>query len=132
MLTLKTKNREIVDLFNGLQSVQDLQGVRFGLLVSKNVRIIQQELSDLEEASKPSDEFVVLSQKVNALNDDKEAIQKLEEEQKELIEARREQLKEIEKLLDEEIEISLHPVKEDVLPENITAAQITAIDRLMK
>ena len=35
MLTLKTKNREIVDLFNGLQSVQDLQGVRFGLLVSK-------------------------------------------------------------------------------------------------
>ena len=89
MLTLKTKNREIVDLFNGLQSVQDLQGVRFGLLVSKNVRIIQQELSDLEEASKPSDEFVVLSQKVNALNDDKEAIQKLEEEHKELIEARR-------------------------------------------
>ena len=72
---------------------KDLQGVRFGLLVSKNVRIIQQELSDLEEASKPSDEFVVLSQKVNALNDDKEAIQKLEEEHKELIEARREQKK---------------------------------------
>ena len=49
MLTLKTKNREFVDLINGLFNVQDLQGVRFGLIVSKNIRVLQQELEDLEE-----------------------------------------------------------------------------------
>ena len=48
MLTLKTKNRELVELFNGLQAVANLKGVRFGLLVSKNVRILQQELDDLD------------------------------------------------------------------------------------
>ena len=132
MLTLKTKNRELVDLFNGLHSVQDLQGVRFGLIVSKNVRILQQELSDLDEASKPSDEFLVLSQKVNSLKEDQEAIAKLEEENKDLVNARRKQLEEIEKMLDEETEIKLHSMQEDILPDNITAAQITGIDKLLQ
>jgi small-conductance mechanosensitive channel len=132
MLTLKTKNREIVDLFNGLQSVQDLQGVKFGLVVSKNVRIIQQELSDIEEASKPSKEFIELSKKVNSLNDEKEKIEELEKENEKIITSRRNQLEEVESLLEEIIEIQLHSVKEDILPENITAAQITAIDKLIE
>ena len=38
------KNSEFVELFNGLAAVQQLKGVKFGLLVSKNVRTIQKEL----------------------------------------------------------------------------------------
>ena len=74
MLTLKTKNREIVDLMNGLMNVQNLEGVRFSLVISKNIRIIQQELADLEEAAKPSEEFIALSQEANAIQNDQEAI----------------------------------------------------------
>jgi len=132
MVTLKTNNREMVTLFNGLQKVSDLQGVRFGLVVSKNIRIIQQELKDLEEASKPSSKFIELSQKVNSLKDDKEAIEKLEEENKELVDARRTQLDEIEKLLDGDIEINLHTITEDILPEHISSAQILEIDKILE
>ena len=68
MLTLKTKNREFVDLINGLFNVQDLQGVRFGLIVSKNIRVLQQELEDLDKAAQPSKEFIELYFGNNALN----------------------------------------------------------------
>tara|TARA_R110002074_G_scaffold136116_1_gene280831 strand:- start:1382 stop:1780 length:399 start_codon:yes stop_codon:yes gene_type:complete len=132
MLALKTKNREFVSLINGLFSVQDLQGVRFGLLISKNIRILQQELKDLEEASMASPEFIELSQKVNTLGEDSEAVTKLEKENKTLVQERQDQLTEIDKMLEEEVEIKLHKIKEDVLPENITAAQITAIDKLLE
>jgi small-conductance mechanosensitive channel len=132
MLTLKTKNREFVDLINGLFKVQDLQGVRFGLVVSKNIRILQQELKDLEEASLASPEFIELSQKVNSLGEDTEAIAKLEVESTALVEERKKQLEEIDKMMEESIEIKLHSIKEDILPENITASQITSIDKLIK
>ena len=132
MLTLKTKNREFVDLINGLFKVQDLQGVRFGLLVSKNIRILQQELKDLEEASQASPEFIELSQKVNSLGEDTEAVAKLEAESTELVEERKKQLLEIDKMMEESAEIKLHSIKEDILPENITASQITSIDKLIK
>jgi len=131
MLTLKTKNREFVDLINGLFKVQDLQGVRFGLVVSKNIRILQQELKDLEEASQASPEFIELSQKVNSLGDDMEAIAKLEKESAELVEERKNQLLEIDKMMEEETEIKLYTILEDILPDNITAAQITNIDKLI-
>tara|TARA_R100000951_G_scaffold113523_1_gene115723 strand:- start:1831 stop:2223 length:393 start_codon:yes stop_codon:yes gene_type:complete len=129
MLTLKTKNRELVDLYNGLQSVKDLPGVKFGLVVSKNIRILQQELNDLEEASKPTEEFSALSAKANGL--EKEDLEKLEAENSKLIEERKIQLAELDKLLEEEAEIQLHNVQEDVLPESITAAQITSIDTIL-
>ena len=132
MLTLKTKNREFVDLINGLFKVQDLQGVRFGLVVSKNIRILQQELKDLEEASQASPEFIELSQKVNSLGEDVEAISKLEKDSTELVEERKNQLLEIDKMMEEEVKIKLHTISEDVLPEDITAAQITSIDKLLK
>ena len=130
-MTLKTKNREFVDLINGLFKVQDLQGVRFGLVVSKNIRILQQELKDLEEASQASPEFIELSQKVNSLGDDMEAIAKLEKESAELVEERKNQLLEIDKMMEEETEIKLYTILEDILPDNITAAQITNIDKLI-
>jgi hypothetical protein len=132
MLTLKTKNRELVELFNGLQAVANLKGVRFGLLVSKNVRILQQELDDLDKASKPTEDFMQLAQQVNALGSDSEAIEKLESENKELVEARKTQLEEVDKLLEDSAEISLHTISEDILPEDITALQITNIDKLIK
>ena len=75
------KNGEFVTLFNGLTAVQQLKGVKFGLLVSKNIRVIQEELKDIEEASKPTEEFLELSQKMHVLMNEKndEAIAKLEQ-----------------------------------------------------
>ena len=128
------KNGEFVELFNGLTAVQSLKGVKFGLLVSKNIRTIQEELKDLEEASKPTKEFIELSQKVQVLmnNKDDEAITKLEEENKELVDARKAQLEEIDKLLLEETEIELHGIPDDCLPTDITGKQIINIDKIIE
>ena len=131
--SIKTTNGELVNLINGLFAVQDLKGVKFGLLVSKNVRILQTELKDLEEASKPTDDFVKLSQDINVLRDrkDEKAIDKLEKDNQELIKARKKQLDELDKLLLEEAELQLHPIPEDCLPADITGKQISNIDKLL-
>jgi copper oxidase (laccase) domain-containing protein len=133
-MKVKMKNGEFVELFNGLTSVKTLKGVKFGLLVSKNIRVIQEELKDIEEASKPTEEFLELSQKMQVLMNQKddEAIAKLEEENKELVEARKEQLAEIDKLLLEETEIELHAIPEDCLPTDITGEQIINIDKIIE
>ena len=47
MTKVELKNGEFVELVNGLFSVQNLKGVKFGLLVSKNIRILQEELNHL-------------------------------------------------------------------------------------
>jgi hypothetical protein len=56
--------------------------------------------------------------------EDQEAITKLEEENTELIEQRKKQLADVEELLDNEIEVFLHPIREDQLPEEITGEQV--------
>jgi len=128
------KNGEFVELFNGLTSVQKLKGVKLGLLVSKNIRIIQEELKDIEEASKPSDDFLELSQKVQVLmnQDKKDEIADLEKENAKLVQSRKDQLEEVDKLLLEETEIELHAIPEDCLPTDITGEQIINIDKIIE
>tara|TARA_R100000544_G_C2207769_1_gene50240 strand:- start:239 stop:640 length:402 start_codon:yes stop_codon:yes gene_type:complete len=133
-MKVKMKNGEFVELFNGLTSVQKLKGVKLGLLVSKNIRIIQEELKDIEEASKPSDDFLELSQKVQVLmnQDKKDEIVDLEKENAELVQSRKNQLEEVDKLLLEETEIELHAIPEDCLPTDITGEQIINIDKIIE
>jgi predicted nuclease with TOPRIM domain len=133
-MKVKMKNGEFVELFNGLTSVQKLKGVKLGLLVSKNIRIIQEELKDIEEASKPSDDFLELSQKVQVLmnQDKKDEIADLEKENAKLVQSRKDQLEEVDKLLLEETEIELHAIPEDCLPTDITGEQIINIDKIIE
>ena len=133
-MKIKMKNGEFLELFNGLTAVQQLKGVKFGLLVSKNLRKLQTELDHLEQASKPAEEFVTLSTQVNQLMNEKKdkEIAKLEKENEKLIKERKEQLVEVEKLMKEEIEVQLHTIPEDCLPTDITGEQIINIDKIIK
>ena len=128
------KNGEFVEIFNGLTAVQKLKGVKFGLLVAKNIRILKTELNDLEEASKPTEEFLELSQKMNQLMNkkDDDAIKALEKENEALVNERKAQLKEVDALLLEETEIDLISIPESCLPAEISAEQILAIDKVIE
>ena len=128
------KNGEFVELFNGLAAVQQLKGVKFGLLVSKNVRTIQEELNFLEEASKPAQEFIDLSVKINQLMNEKkqDEVKTLEEENAKVIQERKDQLAEVEKLMQEEVEIELLPIPENCLPADISGEQIINIDKIIE
>jgi hypothetical protein len=132
-MKIKMKNGEFVELFNGLAAVQQLKGVKFGLLVSKNVRIIQEELNFLEEASKPTQEFIDLSVKINQLMNEKkqDEVKTLEDENAKLIQERKDQLAEVDKLMGEEVEIELLPIPESCLPADISGEQIINIDKII-
>tara|TARA_R110000796_G_scaffold10289_1_gene34314 strand:- start:1069 stop:1473 length:405 start_codon:yes stop_codon:yes gene_type:complete len=131
MLTLKTNNREVVELMNGLYNVQNLEGKAFGLAVSKNIKIVQNELQELEKASNPSEEFLVLSKQAILVKDDEAAIKALEDENPLVVQDRKDQLDMLDKMLEEEIEISLHTIEENTLPNNITASQIASLGVLV-
>jgi len=116
MTTIKATKQEFVNLINGLFQVQDVQGKKFSLVISKNIEILKTELEDLEKAAAPDPEFLEVAKKEN----------------KELVEARRTQMEKVQKMMEEEIEVKLNTIKESVLPENVTAKQINGIIKLIK
>ena len=137
MKTINATKGELVNIINGLFSVQQLKGKDFSLLVSKNISILQKSLKELEDTGKPSEEFMALAEQVNAIANDnkedaKEQIDKLEEENKDLVDARREQMDKVQKIMEEESEVSLHVIKEDLLPEEITAQQINKLMQIIE
>jgi len=127
---------EFVNLVNGLFAVQDLKGKKFGLVVSKNIATIQEALQDLADAGKPSPEFLKLAEEVNAIaekneDDAKDQIKKLEEDNQELVDARRKQMKDLEETMKETTDIELNVISESLLPESVTAKQITALIKII-
>tara|TARA_R100001510_G_C7611322_1_gene174756 strand:- start:470 stop:880 length:411 start_codon:yes stop_codon:yes gene_type:complete len=127
-------NKELVSLLQGLHAVQNLAGLKFALRVSKNIKILRDELEDLEKAATPSAEFVELSRKVGELEQkkDMDAIAKLEKDNKKLVDARKKQLAELEEVMKDETEVNLVAIYENMLPKDITAAQLTGIQTLIK
>jgi len=136
MTTIKAKKGEFVNLVNGLFQVQDLKGKKFSLTVLKNIKTIEQKLKDLEKAGKPTEEFMKLAKQVNEIantnSEDSEAkITALEEDNKKLVEARKKQIEKVTEMMEEEVTIKLNSVSEKDLPNDITAKQISSIEKII-
>ena len=54
------KKSDFVEILQGLFQVKDLKGKKFSLIAAKNIELIQDALTDLEDQGKPSEEFVEL------------------------------------------------------------------------
>ena len=137
MKKINATKQEFVDLINGLFQVQELKGKEFSLLVSKNINILQKNLKDIQEAGTPSEAFLELAQQVNAIananaGDSQEQIDKLEVENKELVEGRKDQMAKVSEMLKKEMELELHILPETVLPEEVTAKQINNIINIIE
>ena len=137
MKTINATKQEFVDLINGLFQVQELKGKEFSLLVSKNINILQKNLKDIQEAGTPSEKFLELAQQVNAIananaEDSQEKIDKLESENKELVESRKNQMAKVSEMLKKDMELELHVLPESVLPEDVTAKQINTIINIIE
>ena len=61
-----------------------------------------------------------------------DAIAKLEKDNKKLVDARKKQLAELEEVMKDETEVNLIAIYENMLPKDITAAQLTGIQTLIK
>ena len=119
-------NRELLNLYKGLEAVKSIKGARFAVLVGKNIKELRNILDPLEQAAVPSIEFQELSVQMQKLieTEDQPAIEKLEADNTGLIDERKKQLADVEDLLDNEIEVFLHPIREDQLPDEITGEQV--------
>ena len=136
MTKMTATKQELVNLINGLFAVQEVQGKQFSLTVSKNIQLLKEELKDLEKAATPSEEFLKLASKVNEITkntevDSEELIEKLEEENKELVEARRAQMEAVQLMMEDELEVNIHTISEDIIPEDMTAKQINNIIKIL-
>jgi len=137
METIKMKKGEAADVFNGLVDVKDIKGKSFALLVSKNMTIIREALKPVEDAGKPNEEFMKLSKEVQQLtaegtDEAKEKVAKLEEEHKDLIQIRKDQLEDVNTMLLEDVELNLHTLTEEELPDEVTAANINKLIKIIK
>ena len=131
------KKTDFVEILQGLFLVKDLKGKKFSLIVSKNIKLIQDSLKDLEHQGMPSKEVIELANKIKALSSDlteesKDQIKLLEEENANIIDERKAQIAEIKERLDEELELELIPMKEDVLPEDISTEQLMALEKIIE
>ena len=144
------KYKDIVELNKSLKAVEQLKGVKFAYAVAKNTKIIEPEIDSLKEAAKSSEKFTSYQQDFKELQmehaeknekgdlvikDEKaftKALEKLQEEHREAIDGRKKQSDEIEKLLEEEVELKLLKVKKEELPEDITAEQLKGIMEIVE
>jgi len=129
MINFEGTNRELLNLYRGLEGVKDIKGSRFAMLVGKNMKEIRQILNPIEQAAVPSPAFQTVSIQMRDLVEaqDKEAMDQLEEDNKDLIEERKDQMKKVEDMLDESVTLQLHAVREDQLPDEITGEQVEKI-----
>ena len=137
MKTINATKGDFVQIINGLFNVQNLSGKDFSLIISKNINILKDKLKDFEDMGKPSEKFMELAKEVNLLSsgDDENAkakIDKLEEENKDLVEERRAQLEKVAEVMKEEISVELHVLSEDLLPETVTANQINNLIKIIE
>ena len=134
MIYLEATNREFLELYKGLEGVKNVKGSRFSFLVAKNLKELKDALQHIEEKAAPSEEFMKVSAVAHkyAEEENEEALQKLEEEHANLVEERKEQIKNIEKLLDENAKIAVEQIREDQLPEELSPEQVLPLLRIIK
>lgn len=129
MINFKGNNRQLLNLYRGLEGVKEIKGSRFAVLVGKNMKEIKHVLNPIEEAAVPTPEFQTISIQMRDLADaqDQEAMDQLEKDNQDLIEERKAQMASIEDMLNEGVEIKLHAIREDQLPDEITGEQVEKI-----
>jgi glycerate-2-kinase len=130
---LKTTCGELVDLMNGHFGVQDVPGKDFALIISKNMHTLQDSLAHVEKTGKPSEEFMKFAQEMNKLqqSNEKDALEKLEKTNAELIAERKLQMEKVQNMLKEDGEVELEVISRNLLPANITAKQLNNLEKII-
>lgn len=134
MTTIEATNRELLDLFRGLESVKTIKGARFAVLVGKNLKELRHILEPIEKAAQPTYEFQEVSVKMQELaeKEDKDGMANLEKQNQNLIDERKAQLGAVEDMLDEKAKILLHVIKQAQLPEEITGENIEKLIKIIE
>lgn len=126
-------NREFLNMYKVLHETRGEKGVKYALIVIKNCEVIKNHLDALEAKAAPSKEFVELAIEAKKFieSEDEAGLKAFEEENKELVEARKKQLDEVNAELDLEATLELKMINEKILPESLSAEQLEMIFKLI-
>lgn len=146
------KNIELFELYNGLEAVSNIGGARFAYWVAKNKKIIKTELKLIESINEPTDWYkqfeqrrISLCQKMAKKDENWEPkivwksydiedtetfnveLEILRKEHKSDLEEMEKKNKEYEELLNQEVTIEFFKIKQEIIPEAITAKLLDPI-----
>tara|TARA_R110002167_G_scaffold33570_7_gene107776 strand:+ start:14675 stop:15088 length:414 start_codon:yes stop_codon:yes gene_type:complete len=133
-IELKTTNGELVDLMNGLFSSQDIKGKDFALTVSKNISLLQEHLQHVEEAGRPTEEFVKFAREIKAAQEaeDTNAIKDMEDKNANLISERKNQIETLQGMLKEKAKpVTLNILQKEIIPDDVTARQMNNLEKII-
>jgi hypothetical protein len=132
-VNITATKREFLDMFKVFNETKDVKNVKYATINLVNSKVIREQLDELEAMATPSQEFIDLSIKAQALikEENEEALKALEAENVTLVEARKEQLAAVQAKLDEEVTLELKMINEKILPEDLNAEQLEMISKLI-
>lgn len=138
------KRVEFVKIFNDLSSIKDIDGVKFGYALAKNINIMKSEVETMQSSLNPTPKFqeydrkrVELAEKFSKKNEDgtpeiidnaykiqeitkfNTELEKLQGNYKEEIDAQNKKIEEYNSLLDEEIAHEFFKLKLENIPETM-------------
>lgn len=161
MPMIKLTKNEMISLYRGLHAVGNLSGPRFVYVVARNRDYLQKEVDAIQKSLEPYENFQEFEEKRVELAkkhakedeegnpvvigkgnqskfdiEDQEAfdkeLEKLKEEYQEAIDEREKQQEEFNDSMEDEIELLLLELKQEDLPEEITANQLSALIPILK
>ena len=126
-------NREFLNMYKVLHETRGEKGVKYALIVIKNCEVIKNHLDALEAKATPSPEFIELAVEAKKFieAEDEAGLKAFEEKNKEVVEARKKQLDEVNAELDLEATLELKMINEKILPEGLSAEQLEMIVKLI-
>ena len=137
MTTITATKGEFVNLVNGLYSIRSLKGKEFGFKVLNNLELLQASLKDLEDLGRPSEEFLKVAEKMNAIanRNSPEGLAEtkvIEEENEELITIRKAQMEDVKKVMEEEASIELELIERTLIPDEISIEDLMNIKKIIE
>lgn len=132
-VNITATKKEFLDMFKVFNETKDVKNVKYATINLVNSKVIREQLDELEAMATPSQEFIDLSIKAQALikEENEEALKALEAENITLVEARKEQLAAVQAKLEEEVTLELKMINEKILPEDLNAEQLEMISKLI-
>jgi hypothetical protein len=132
-VNITATRREFLEMYKVLHETRGEKGVKYAMIVIKNCDVIKKELDALEAMAAPSEEFIELSKKaqefMQAENED--GLKAMEAENMELINARKQQIADVNIELDKEVTLELKTIDEKLLPEDLSAEQIETLIKII-
>tara|TARA_R100000278_G_scaffold119565_1_gene101127 strand:- start:615 stop:1040 length:426 start_codon:yes stop_codon:yes gene_type:complete len=127
---------EFLELLKGLWSASHLKGKELSVLINDNATLIRNLLDTLLWVN-PSDEFAAVARQISRLQKTKEdgweaKVIELEDANKDIIDARNEQIANMKTALEEEATLELKLIPDELFTDEVTANILFSLDSIVK